>query len=50
MQTVEKIGGEETSSLRQSAGMLQADEKQLENDVSGKSLRESKMFSIGETV
>ena len=31
VQTFEKIAGEETSSLRQSAGMLQADEKQLEN-------------------
>ena len=29
LQIVEKIAGEETSSLRQSAGMLQADEKQL---------------------
>ena len=34
MQTIEKIAGEETSILRQSAGMLQADEKQPENDVS----------------
>ena len=36
VQTVEKITGEETSSLRQSADMLQADEKQLGNDVSGR--------------
>ena len=33
MQNVEKIDGEETSNLRQSAGILQTDEKQLENDV-----------------
>ena len=32
MQNVEKIVGEKTSNLRQSAGMLQTDEKQLEND------------------
>ena len=31
MQTVEKIAGKETSSLRQSAGMLQACEKQTED-------------------
>ena len=36
LQTVEKIAGTETSSLRQSASMLQAREKQPENDVSGR--------------
>ena len=47
MQTVEKIAGEETSSLRQSAGMLQADEKQLENDVSGRVSESRKCFQLG---
>ena len=36
MLAVEKIAGKETSNLRRSAGMLQTDEKQLENDVSGR--------------
>ena len=44
MQTVEK---EETSSLRQSAGMLQADEKQPENDVSGRVSESRKCFQLG---
>ena len=47
VQTVEKIAGEETSSLRQSAGMLQADEKQLENDVSGRVSESRKCFQLG---
>ena len=47
MQTVEKIAGEETSNLRQSAGMLQADEKQLENDVSGRVSESRKCFQLG---
>ena len=46
MQTVEKIAGEETSSLRQSAGILQADEKQLENDVSGRVSESRKCFQL----
>ena len=46
MQTVEKIAGEETSSLRQSAGMLQADEKQRENDVSGRVSESRKCFQL----
>ena len=50
MQTVEKIAGEETSSLRQSAGMLQANEKQLENDVSGRVSESRKCFPIRDTV
>ena len=45
-QIVEKIAGEETSSLRQSAGMLQADEKQLENDVSGRVSESRKCFQL----
>ena len=47
MQTVEKIAGEETSSLRQSAGMLQAGEKQPENDVSGRVSESRKRFQLG---
>ena len=47
MQFVEKIAGEETSSLRQSASMLQADEKQLENDVSGRVSESRKCFQLG---
>ena len=50
LQIVEKIAGEETSSLRQSAGMLQAREKQPENDVSGRVSERSEMFSIGDSV
>ena len=46
MQTVEKIAGEETSSLRQSAGMLQADEKQLKKDVSGGVSESRKCFQL----
>ena len=47
MQTVEKNAGEETSSLRQSAGMLQADEKQPENNVSGRVSESRKCFQLG---
>ena len=47
LQTVEKIAGEETSSLRQSAGMLQAREKQPENDVSGRVSESRKCFQLG---
>ena len=47
MQTVEKIAGEETSSLRQSAGTLQAGEKQPENDVSGRVSESRKCFQLG---
>ena len=47
MQTVEKLDGKETSNLRQSAGMLQADEKQLENDVSGRVSESRKCFQLG---
>ena len=47
VQTVEKITGEETSSLRQSAGMLQADEKQLGSDVSGRVSESRKCFQLG---
>ena len=47
---VERIAGEETSSLRQSAGILQAGEKQPENDVSGRVSESRKCFSIGDTV
>ena len=46
MQTVEKIAGKETSSLRQSAGMLQDDEKQPENDVSGRVSESRKCFQL----
>ena len=46
MQTVEKIAGKETSNLRQSAGMLQADEKQPENDVSGRVSESRKCFQL----
>ena len=46
VQTVEKITGEETSSLRQSVGMLQADEKQLGNDVSGRVSESQKCFQL----
>ena len=46
MQTVEKIAGKETWSLRQSAGMLQDDEKQLENDVSGRVSESRKCFQL----
>ena len=47
LQTVEKIAGKETSSLRQSAGMLQAREKQPENDVSGRVSESRKCFQLG---
>ena len=47
MQNVEKIAGEETSNLRQSAGVLQIDEKQLENDVSGRVSESRKCFQLG---
>ena len=47
MQTVEKIAGEETSNLRQAAGMLQADEKQPENDVSGRVSESRTCFHLG---
>ena len=47
MQTVERIAGEETSSLRQSAGMLEADEKQPEKDVSGRVSESRKCFQLG---
>ena len=47
MQTVEKVAGQETSNLRQSAGMLQADEKQLANDVSGRVSESRKCFQLG---
>ena len=48
LQTVEKIAGEEALSLRQSAGMLQADEEeQLENDVSGRVSESRKSFHLG---
>ena len=47
MQTVQKIAGKETSSLRQSAGMLQAREKQPENDVSGRVSESRKCFQLG---
>ena len=38
---------EKTSNLRQSAGMLQTDEKQLENDVSGRVSESRKCFQLG---
>ena len=47
LQTVEKIAGTETSSLRQSAGMLQAREKQPENDVSGRVSESCEHFQFG---
>ena len=47
LQTVEKIAGVETSSLRQSASMLQAREKQPENDVSGRVSESRKCFQLG---
>ena len=47
LQTVEKIAGKETSSLRQSAGMLQAREKQPEKDVSGRVSESRKCFQLG---
>ena len=47
LQTVEKIAGQETSSLRQSSGMLQAREKQPENDVSGRVSESRKCFQLG---
>ena len=47
VQTVEKITGEETSSLRQSAGVLQAGEKQLGNDVSGRVSESRKCCQLG---
>ena len=46
LQTLEKIAGEETSSLRQSAGMLQAREKHPENDVSGRVSESRKCFQF----
>ena len=46
MQSAEKIAREETSSLRQSAGMLQSDEKQPENDVSGRVSESRKCFQL----
>ena len=46
MQTVEKIAGKETSNLRQSAGMLD-DEKQPENNVSGRVSESRKCFQLG---
>ena len=47
LQTVEKIAGTETSSLRQSAGILQAHEKQPENDVSGRVSESCEHFQFG---
>ena len=47
LQTVQKIAGKETSSLRQSAGMLQDREKQPENDVSGRVSESRKCFQLG---
>ena len=47
LQTVEKFAGTETSSLRQSAGMLQAREKQPENDVSGRVSESCEHFQFG---
>ena len=47
MQTAEKIAREETSSLRRSAGMMQSDEKQPENDVSGRVSESRKCFQLG---
>ena len=47
LQTVEKIAGTETSGLRQSAGMLQAREKQPENDVSGRVSESCEHFQFG---
>ena len=47
LQTVQKIAGKETSSLRQSAGMLQAREKQPENDVSSRVSESRKCFQLG---
>ena len=47
LQTVEKIVGSETSSLRQSAGMLQARGKQPENDVSGRVSVSCEHFQFG---
>ena len=47
LQTVEKITGTETSSLRQSAGMLQAREKQPESDVSGRVSESCGHFQFG---
>ena len=45
-----KIDGAETSRLQQSAGMLQAREKKLENDVSGRVSESCEHFSIWCTV
>ena len=50
LQTVEKIARTETSSLRQSAGMLQAREKQPENDVSGRVTESCEHFQFWSTV